>query len=110
MRSLLFAFTWGLVSFMSCTMDKFETDPCASVSYTETIRPLVASRCALPGCHVSGFQPGDFSDYAVLKQKVEKGTLQLMVLSLNNMPPSDKLSEEEKALLQCWIQSGATDD
>jgi len=103
----LFVFSMGLVSLLSCTTDKFETDPCLSVSYVESVRPLVEKKCALAGCHVSGFQPGDFTDYEVLKQKAQEGKIQLMVFSLGNMPPVNKLTEEEKSLLHCWIQSGA---
>ena len=97
----------GLVSFLSCTNDKFETDPCSSVSYVESIRPLVEAKCATTGCHVAGFQPGDFSKCEVLKQKADEGKIQLMVFSLGIMPPVNKLTEEEKGQLQCWIHSGA---
>jgi len=104
---LLFVFSMGLVSFLSCTNDKFETDPCSAVSYVETIRPLVESKCAFSGCHVEGFPPGDFTLYEVLKQKAEEGKIQLMVFSLGIMPPVHILTEEEKSQLQCWLQSGA---
>lgn len=103
----LFVFSMGLVSIWSCTNDKIETDPCSSVSYVETVRPLVERKCALAGCHVSGFQPGDFTEYDVLKQKATEGKIQLMVFTLGNMPPVNKLTDEEKSLLQCWIHSGA---
>ena|SRR5690349_16662291 len=103
----LFVFSLGLVSLLSCADDKFETDPCSSVSYVETVRPLVDTKCAVAGCHVSGFQPGDFTVYEVLKQKAVDGKIQLMVFTLGNMPPVEKLSEEEKLELKCWIQSGA---
>lgn len=107
---LLFVFSMGLVSFLSCSNDKFETDPCSQVSYLETIHPIVESKCAISGCHVAGFQPGDFTKYEVLKQKAEDGKIQLMVFSLGIMPPLHKLTEEEKSQLQCWIQSGAQMD
>jgi len=103
----LFVFSLGLVSLLSCADDKFETDPCSSVSYVETVRPLVDTKCAVAGCHVSGFQPGDFTGYEVLKQKAVDGKILLMVFTLGNMPPVEKLSEEEKSQLKCWIQSGA---
>jgi hypothetical protein len=98
----------GLVSFLSCTNDKFETDPCFSISYEETIRPVVESKCAVTGCHVAGFLPGDFTRYEVLKQKAEEGKIQLMVFSLGIMPPVHKLTEEEKAQLQCWLTKEVT--
>ena len=109
-RSLLFVFSMGLVSFLSCTKDKFETDPCLTVSYAETVRPLVETKCALTGCHVPGFQPGDFTSYDVLKKKADEGKIQTMVFTLGNMPPVVKLTGEEKARLKCWIESGARNE
>lgn len=98
------------ILFLSCTNDKFESDPCAAVSYIETIRPLVNLKCAVYGCHVSGFPPGDFTGYEVLKQKVNEGKLQLVVFDLKIMPPVNKLTDEETALLKCWIANGAKAD
>lgn len=98
-----------LFLIQSCTVDKFETDPCTAVSYAENIRPLISTRCAVAGCHVAGFQPGDFTRYEVLKQKVSEGKIQLMVFSVDNMPPVNKLSGEEKSALKCWIDNGAAE-
>jgi hypothetical protein len=109
-RLLLIVLFPGLVSFLSCTTDKIETDPCSSITYVETVRPLVETKCAITGCHVPGFQPGNFTSYDVLKQKAEDGKIQLMVFSLGNMPPVVKLTDKEKAELKCWIESGAHND
>ena len=100
----------GLFSFLSCSHDKFEADPCSAVSYVEQIRPLVETKCALAGCHVAGFQPGDFTKYDVLKKKAADGKIQLMVFSVNNMPPVNKLTAAEKSLLKCWIDNGAANE
>ncbi|MEO8085234.1 MAG: hypothetical protein ABI763_00345 [Bacteroidota bacterium] len=64
-------------------------------------------KCAVSGCHVSGFQPGDFTNYQVLKQKVDDGKLQLVVFDLKIMPPVNKLSDEETSIVKCWIANGA---
>lgn len=96
-----------IILFQSCTNDKFETDLCASVSYVETIQPIINMKCAVSGCHVSGFQPGDFTNYQVLKQKVDDGKLQLVVFDLKIMPPVNKLSDEETSIVKCWIANGA---
>jgi len=99
--------TVAIFLFQSCTNDKFETDPCATVSYEKTIQPLVNLKCAVYGCHVSGFLPGDFNRYEILKQKVDEGKLQLLVFELKTMPPVLKLTSEEAAILKCWISHGA---
>ena len=109
-RVLLFVLFSGLVLFISCTKDKFETDPCLLVSYVETVRPLVETKCAITGCHVSGFQPGDFTSYEVLKKKADEGKIQLMVFNLGIMPPDKNLTEGEKTNLKCWIESGASNE
>ncbi len=98
------------ILFQSCTNDKFETDPCETVSYAETIKPLVNLKCTVYGCHVSGFPPGDFNNYEVLKQKVYDGKLQAVVFDLKIMPPVNKLTDEETAALKCWIENGARPD
>jgi hypothetical protein len=101
---------YSIMSLLSCSHDKFETDTCGGISYSQTIVPLVNSRCAVSGCHVEGFQPGDFTDYEILKGKAADGKLQLMVFDLNLMPPQDKLTKEEKTILECWVANGATQD
>jgi hypothetical protein len=68
---------------------------------------MIQSKCAVSGCHVSGFQPGDFTQYETLKKKADDGKIQLMVFSLGNMPPENKLSSSEKSMLQCWLNAGA---
>jgi hypothetical protein len=98
---------YAMISLLSCTNDKFKSDLCNEVSYSQTIKPLVNQKCAIAGCHVAGFQPGDFTNYEVLKEKVNDGKLQLVLFDLNIMPPVNKLSTEEKSLLRCWIESGA---
>jgi hypothetical protein len=97
----------GILSVQSCTRDKFETDPCSEVSFSQTIRPIINLKCAVAGCHVSGFQPGDFTQDEVLEKKVTDGKLQLVVFDLNIMPPVVKLTREEKSVLKCWMENGA---
>jgi hypothetical protein len=64
-------------------------------------------KCALSGCHVSGFPPGDFTNYEVLKKKVLDGKVQKVVFELSIMPPTDKLTASETSVLKCWIDNGA---
>ena len=91
----------------SCTNDKIETDPCSEITYSETVKPLIHTKCALTGCHVSGFTPGDFTNYDVIRRKVTEGKIQLMVFELDLMPPDDTLTSDEKDKLKCWMSGGA---
>ncbi len=101
------AVTCIIIFTYSCTSDKIETDPCAEVSYFQTIKPLVNLKCAVTGCHISGFQPGDFTNYEILKKKVSEGKIQKVVFELSIMPPTNKLTETEYAVFKCWVKNGA---
>jgi len=94
----------------SCRKDKIEPaglDCSFTVSYSGTIRPLVLGHCATTGCHVAGFQPGNFTLYQPLKDKADNGRLKLFVLELRNMPPNGSVTEEQRQLIGCWIEQGA---
>ena len=106
-KAVIFGLVCAVLLLQSCTTDKYETDPCAEVSFLENIQPLVNLKCAVSGCHVQGFQPGDFTNYEVIKEKVTEGKLQRMVFELGIMPPVNKLSAEEMSLLKCWVENGA---
>ena len=101
-----------MISCTGCAFDKIEMEPdpfdCKeSVSYAEEINPIVQVHCSVNGCHVSGFVPGDFSTYEGLKPKAENGHLRLFVVELKLMPPNSSLSEDQRKLIECWINQGA---
>ena len=82
------------------------------VTYKNTIKGIVDTRCAISGCHVSGFQPGDFTSYMGIKEKADNGKLNFMVFDLQLMPPSgnSQLTEDELDLLSCWISQDAKEE
>ena len=93
-----------------CRSDKIlpSSQECSGVvHYSTDIRPLILSHCAITGCHVSGFQPGDFTLYQPLKDRADNGRLLLFVLEVRNMPPNGSITEEQRQMIGCWIEQGA---
>lgn len=95
---------------MGCRYDKVvpSSQECSGVvHYSSDIRPLILSHCAITGCHVSGFQPGDFTQYQPLKDRADNGRLRLFVLESKVMPPNDSMTDEQREMIGCWIEQGA---
>jgi len=107
-------YLWTLLiissSLLSCTYEKAEVpqkeDTCDSIiSYTQDIRPILDNSCI--GCHSGGFSPGDYSDYAGIKSKVDNGTLKLHIVTLRDMPPPpETITDAERKIIKCWVEQG----
>lgn len=109
----------GFFGFFSCTFDKaekVEEKPpltlCDSldVTYAGVIKPLITNRCAISGCHVSGFSAGDFTSYQGLKDVIDQGsTFRTRIIIDKDMPPAGAttLSDEERQKIDCWLNDGA---
>jgi hypothetical protein len=100
---------------LSCTYSKkaeLQLPLCATVnsSYSQNIAPLIATRCALSGCHNSDSIPlGNFNNYISIKKRVDNGLFKTKVLDTKLMPPFSQpaLTTEEYNKLNCWYQAGA---
>ena len=105
------SFFFASLFITGCTFDKIESAPvfeCSQpVSFVATIQPLINAHCAVSGCHVAGFTPGDFTSYAGIKLKAENGNLRLMVVDLKIMPPDSSITKDERKLIECWLNQGA---
>ena len=92
-------------------MEKDEECVGLNVSYSDDILPLINRSCALSGCHVDGFNNGDFTSYDGLKERADSGSLDLRVVSQKSMPPASSsgptLTDDERLLFKCWIEGGA---
>jgi hypothetical protein len=113
--------TWaGIVAALqlgACTYDVVEVNPCddqpvnRAISYRTDIVPILATTCALPGCHVTGFSRGDFTGYADVRKKADSGILEYKVTS-GEMP--HPYTKGPKSLTACqietitrWVRQGA---
>jgi len=103
-------FCTAAVILYICSCTKQDPVICEEVTYAADVVPIIQTHCAISGCHVAGFTPGDYNQYIVLKQKVDSGTFQLLVLNLQTMPPDETLTENELDILQCWVDAGAPEN
>lgn len=74
-----------------------------AVSFKSDIQPLIASTCAISGCH-NGTQAPNLTTYeliasnaAAIKNETQSG----------RMPKNGTLTAQQKKLIACWVQSGA---
>jgi hypothetical protein len=115
-QKLMFLFTLLVIVSLaySCKDDEGSEEPIdCSVerSYSSDVVPIVSATCAIPNCHVSGFNFGDYTSYDDLKAQDDMNLLRSEIES-GAMPPSNtagpkELTDSQKAILLCWIEQGA---
>jgi hypothetical protein len=80
----------------------------SDISFSNDVKPIIASNCAVSGCH-NGSQFPDFSDdenifenASRIKSRTESGS----------MPPAGRpdLTNEEIQAIACWVDDGALDN
>jgi len=76
------------------------------VSWTENIKPIIENSCATSGCH-NGISRADLRIYE--KAKAEAENIKLLTQN-KSMPFDGSLSEEEIALIACWVNDGALEN
>ena len=113
---LCFLMALHLLSLPGCYKDKEEllypgsTDSadCSSVpaSFSADIRPLITSRCAIPGCHDGTASGGAIlQTYAQISGKKDRVNQRAVVEK--TMPPTGALPPAEIEKIKCWIDGGA---
>jgi hypothetical protein len=70
----------------------------------QTLKPLLSKSCTTVGCHDVGFSKMNFTDYRSFKYYSEEGEVKQHVLVQKNMPPNEKLTDAELALVKCWLE------
>ncbi|GHN01179.1 hypothetical protein WSM22_26680 [Cytophagales bacterium WSM2-2] len=101
---------------VQCVNTKEELGDCPvltapQISYSVHVYPIVAKTCALPQCHTSDFEHGNFTRYEDLKKKADNGKLRFMI-ETHNMPHSFTdgpwyLTTCEIETIKKWIAEGA---
>lgn len=115
MRNTYFTLLLSVGLLMNCTSDNeedlFDQDVCdETVSLTTDVQPIVNNNCAVSGCHVSGAQSPDLST----KQNIiDRASRIKQRTQSRSMPPPGSgitLTDEEIAILGCWVDNGANDN
>ena len=112
---ILCAFLSLLCFSISCSEGVMEDPPITvcdtlQVSYSNDINPIVRNSCRISGCHVEGFEHGNFYDFEEIKESALSGRLWLFTAVLRSMPPSSEISSEDLKKIRCWIDDGAPDN
>ena len=78
----------------------------SGISFEETIHPIIITNCVLAGCHDSG-HPADFS----VRDNIFKYAESIQERTGDrSMPLGRKLTDEEIAQIDCWVNDGALDN
>ncbi len=72
----------------------------------QTLQPLLSKSCTTSGCHDAYSYNMNFTQYAIIKQFAVEGEIKKHVLEIKNMPPNEKLTAQELALVKCWLDGG----
>ena len=91
--------------------DPVQEPPCHP-TYTSDIKAIVNAKCAISGCHNGNSGIVGFTSYTPLKERADNGRIKSYVFELKIMPPASaaQLTEDEKKLLQCWLDNGAPEN
>jgi len=75
------------------------------VKYGTDIQPLIATRCASPGCHATSGQFPDLTSHAKLVNNLNR--VEVRAIVQKSMPASGPLSSADITKLKSWIDAGA---
>lgn len=81
----------------------------ATPTFAAKVNPLIASSCAINGCHGSSNSngPGPLTTYTQIKAAA--ASIRSSVLNAS-MPQGATLSSAQKNTIICWIDAGAKND
>jgi hypothetical protein len=97
----------------ACKKDS-ENDPpvdCSTITttFSGTVSPLISSSCAKPDCHAAGSTngPGALTNYTQIfnsRARIRE------VVGSGFMPQDATFSANQKAIIMCWIDAGASNN
>lgn len=84
--------------------------PTGVITYTAHVQQIVATNCALSGCHVAGTGLPNLTTYAGVKQIADNGLMRQKVIIDKTMPPAGPLAACELRQLRTWLDAGAPEN
>lgn len=116
MNKTLLLLTCCVIGVAACNKEPTTTEPEQPApchpTYIADIKTIVSTRCAISGCHDGNSGVVAFTTYAPLKERAHNGRIKSYVFELKIMPPASaaQLTDDEKRLLQCWLDNGAPEN
>lgn len=78
-----------------------------SITYASGIETIILDNCALSDCHDGNSGLATINDYSSVKNYVDNGLLEQLVLVQKDMPPSGPLSTCNQQKIRSWLMDGA---
>ncbi|HMG90799.1 MAG TPA: hypothetical protein VK589_12095 [Chryseolinea sp.] len=104
----------ALMTLEACTSEESESPAAVdcsgvSLSFVDDVFPVIQASCTRSGCHGSGSNngPGELLTYSQISKA--KSAIQSTVAS-GEMPKDSRLSTNEKSIILCWIENGASNN
>jgi len=97
----------------ACKKDSQNDPPvdCSTITttFSGTVSPLISSSCAKPDCHAAGSTngPGALTNYTQIFNS--RARIREVVRS-GFMPQDATFSANQKAVIMCWIDAGASNN
>ncbi|HTH58069.1 MAG TPA: hypothetical protein VL728_18605 [Cyclobacteriaceae bacterium] len=99
---------------IACANEVGTAKPCtvpSTVEYFTDVYPIIDRSCAIPACHVNGFQYGNFKNADDVKKAADNGKLEFMIVT-RQMPAGftkgpSYLTDCEISTITTWIKEGA---
>jgi hypothetical protein len=107
MKALVYIILIALVGITSCSEELFEpTCTGLTPAFATNVQPIIASNCAVSGCHTTGSTkgPGALITYAQIS--AAKSSISTAIRN-GSMPRNGSLTADEKNQILCWILNGA---
>ncbi len=109
---------WVIAPFLLASCEKDETTPvqppppACKPKYNPDIKTIINTKCAVSGCHDGNSGIVGFKEYATLKERADNGRIKSYLFELKIMPPSTstQLTDDEKKLIECWLNNGAPEN
>ena len=78
------------------------------VTYVTDIKPIFEANCLISGCHLNN--ANGMGDWGIYSEAYAKRALIKSRTQDGSMPAVGSLTETEKALIACWVDSGAPEN
>ncbi|MBL0740463.1 SprB repeat-containing protein [Chryseolinea lacunae] len=89
---------------LSTTVGRGQT----GISWNSEVKTIIATNCAITGCHVKGSQNPDLSVFANVKSNA--GNIKSRTSSRAMPPDGRTISQTEIDKIACWVDDGATEN